>query len=127
KRGPDGPARRPDPVARELLQEAGAREPELLRGLRLVPAAAIERVPDHVALERLDALVERPRARLARPVGARSPHPGREVLRGDGPPGENHRAFDLVLELADVAGPVVRRQEPHRRTRDLDRRSALVL
>src|SRR5262249_26289004 len=108
----------PDPEAAHHLLERLARDAEPLRRARLA-AGRLDRVDDHLALERVDGGVQRADAPRARRGGRRraraAPLLGAH-RRGPrlGVAGERDRALDLVLELADVAAPGVGDEAVHR-------------
>src|SRR5688572_13317464 len=111
-------------------RQVRALEPERLGGARLVAGAPLERAPDERALELLDALVERPDVRVvAVEPAARGPRLAeRELARLDLRAGAEHdRALDRVLELADVAAPLVPHQEVERAVRQRLRPLARLL
>ena len=128
--------RRVDDYARfvetlELLDERRALQAQQSRRLPFVAAGALERSLDQFALDVGDERVEidavfgqrdgrRRRARFLRLLNL-----GRQIadvdLRSSGR--ERHRALDGVLELADVARPVIRHQPAHAFLRDGQRRA----
>ena len=102
-------------VAQRALADA-----ELARGLDPAAAAGVERLHDRPRLGDLHDLATAsrrpaPRARRTAASGLDEPHGAVEhdVLGADLglPGGEEQRAVDDVLELADVARPVVARQQ----------------
>ena len=88
------------------------RQAQVARRARHVPAVLLERAHQQVALEGRHRVLEQALAR-ARPSRSSSRHPEleRQVVLGD--PrlvGDRDEPLDQVLELADVAGPPVRRR-----------------
>ena len=102
----------PDAVFLELVEQRAVADLEQPRGVGAVAAGRVERAPDQLGLEARGARgasEKSPRRRCERGAarGARrSPAARASVMRS--PSREDHGALDHVLELAHVAGPVVR-------------------
>src|SRR4051812_35314947 len=97
-----------DPVARQLLLQAEARQTEETGRLRQISVGATERLAHEGPLQSFDARLEAEIVRrLERGVGLPRCHLRRQILDGNHVATEGPRAQDLVLELADVAGPAV--------------------
>src|SRR5262249_43088825 len=108
-----------EPVVGALLDEVRAADAELLGELRLVPMGADEPLVDDVALERLDGVLQGARAgdrraggrviAIARLAAARLADARRDGIDAEllDVAAEHNEALDLVLQLADVAGPGV--------------------
>ncbi len=93
-------------------------DPEDLGGPRRGAAHHLEGPQDRLALDLVERRAgdERARGALARP---RAPERRRQVVGGQlRPLAEHHRALDDVLELADVARPVVGEQRVERARRE---------
>src|SRR5512140_1104601 len=116
-----------EPVAPDLVGEPDARQAELPGGLALIPPAALERLVHEVLLEVLHLSLEGPAVTALRKARRRAARRGEQrrghVLRRDvlAVAGEHDETPDLVLELADVAGPVVRDKLLERTRRDSER------
>ena len=88
--------------ALEVAEDGARIDAEVARGLRAVAVVALEHLEDVLALELLLRLLER-EDRRSRAPGPRSRSSGAEQRLV----AEDERLLDAVLELADVAGPVV--------------------
>src|SRR6185369_13320625 len=102
----------------DLGVERRSRDPELRRGVGLLPPAFLERPGDHLALDLFRGLPDDVLQLAAHRDADRGIE---EVLRldlvlqvvdGDESVRQRHRAADLVVELADVAGPRIVLQVP---------------
>src|SRR5262249_4125906 len=128
-----GPAQLPGEVpqvqAGHLVLQRAERYAEIPRRRGDVPVGFLERAQDEVALEGVARLLEPRLAQRRRGVELGEMILEREILVGD--PllvAHGDEALDEVFELADVAGPPVRREDLERRLGDaLDRLPELRL
>ena len=115
---PELPGEVPQVEPGHLVLQRAERDAQVARRRRHVPVRLLERAQDEVALERVARLLEQRVARRRRRVELREVVFERQVLVGD--PflvADRNEPLDQVLELADVAGPPVRRQDLQRRVR----------
>src|SRR5262245_38572551 len=98
-----------DPVLLELVEQRAVADAEELRRVRAVPVHGVERFLDQARLERAPRAAEREIAARAASLAAHRGDEVRRQVREAEPVGarEDHRALEDVLELANVAGPVV--------------------
>src|SRR5205823_3790161 len=109
-------------VAFEEPVELGARDPELARRPCLVAAGRLERDLDRRLLDLAERAPRRRRGERLRDAAPLA-DARREVLRAHARDPERDEPADLVLELADVAGPVPRREELEGVRRDVEARA----
>src|SRR5262249_5878741 len=112
RRARRSPRRLLDDLDAELLDavpQRALRDAEQLGGLDLDALGLLQRIEDEAALDALELLVERGRdARGVEPLLALAEQVARQVGDVDRRRlGDDDRALDAVLQLADVARPVV--------------------